>query len=752
MISKHLPAQFVNWRMIKGAKVPVGASGFPINPHDPSAWMTYEDAAAQGNVAFVLTADDPWFFLDMDKCLTPENQWTPEALAILENFSGAFYEVSQSSRGLHIMGKCRPEILQNRRNKWNGWLEFYTQKRFVAFGPHGWHPVGDTLDATRDWTDTLERVVPLRDLDRPGDVHGGPGGPDPEWRGPADDDELIARALSSGGGAAARFGQRATFRQLWEADPALGNFYPDEQQGRAFDWSSADSALCFHLAFWTGKDMVRMDRLFRRSALFRDKWDKRSDYRAKTLSDAVRACTSVYVERQVPAGENQRDLFLTLDEQIEYFRGCIYVRDLHKVMVPDGTLLKPDQFRATYSGHQFQMQADNLKPTTNAFEAFVENRMHRFPKCNTVIWHPQREPGVVIDNAVNTWVPPKIKRRRGDPTPFLDLVTKMLPDERDQKILLNWARSVVQNQGQKFQWAPVLQGCEGNGKSAFAEFVAHAVGKEYTHKPNTKNLTEKFNDYIERKLLIIAEEIDMGGRREMLDILKELITNMDVEVRAMAENKRMTRNFANWILLTNYKDAVIKNRGDRRYAIFFTAQQEVEHLVRDGMDGDYFPRLWNWARVEGFEVVADYLATSPIDIAYDPARTLHRAPETSSTHEAVKVSAGAIETEIMDACEDGTIGFRGGWISSLALGRMFSEKHIRLSKAKWGAVLATLGYQPCPGLPDGRAPRALMNEGGKRPVLYRLKGAPVGADPLSEYAAAQGYAPPAGVSGGSQVQ
>ena len=41
------------------------------------------------------------------------------------------------------------------------------------------------------------------------------------------------------------------------------------------DHSRADLALCGLLAFWTGGDAVRIDRLFRNSALMREKWDER---------------------------------------------------------------------------------------------------------------------------------------------------------------------------------------------------------------------------------------------------------------------------------------------------------------------------------------------------------------------------------------------------------------------------------------------------------------------------------------------
>ena len=50
--------------------------------------------------------------------------------------------------------------------------------------------------------------------------------------------------------------------------------------------SEADLKLCRHLAYWTGKDEERIDKLFRQSALYRAKWD-RADYRTNTISLAI---------------------------------------------------------------------------------------------------------------------------------------------------------------------------------------------------------------------------------------------------------------------------------------------------------------------------------------------------------------------------------------------------------------------------------------------------------------------------------
>ena len=76
--------------------------------------------------------------------------------------------------------------------------------------------------------------------------------------------------------------QAEKFNSLWN-----GNI-PD---GKSH--SEADAALCAMLAFWCGGDTGQMDRLFRQSALMRDKWN-RDDYREATLSKAVAMCAEFY--------------------------------------------------------------------------------------------------------------------------------------------------------------------------------------------------------------------------------------------------------------------------------------------------------------------------------------------------------------------------------------------------------------------------------------------------------------------------
>jgi uncharacterized protein (DUF927 family) len=73
------------------------------------------------------------------------------------------------------------------------------------------------------------------------------------------------------------------FRRLWSGD--WKKSYSSQ--------SEADQALCALLAFWTDNDPGRIDRLFRQSGLYREKWE-REDYRQRTIAAAIAATPTTY--------------------------------------------------------------------------------------------------------------------------------------------------------------------------------------------------------------------------------------------------------------------------------------------------------------------------------------------------------------------------------------------------------------------------------------------------------------------------
>ena len=289
---KHLN-QYVNWRLedrgeSKPAKVPVDlTTGHRIDPHNPAVWLSYAEAIRRDpvHVGFVLTDNDPYWCIDLDHAWNGV-EWSPLVNAVLLMFPGAYVETSYSGDGLHIIATGAPPAGYSTRGPG---VEFYSTQRFIAITGH--HATGSP-DTLHDLTSFAAFYLkPARDSGTPTEWTDGPcTGSNPI----TDDDELIARMLAARVSAGVAFGGKASAADLWAGNvQALADAWPSQTD--AYDRSAADAALAGHLAFWTGKDCARIERLMRRSALVREKWDRRGDdYLKRSIIGAVGRVAKVY--------------------------------------------------------------------------------------------------------------------------------------------------------------------------------------------------------------------------------------------------------------------------------------------------------------------------------------------------------------------------------------------------------------------------------------------------------------------------
>ena len=236
----------------KPTKTPYQVSGALAKVNDPATWTDFDTALAAyqrggwSGLGIVLTEDDDLVGVDLDKCLNPDTgELDPEAAHILADLP-TYCEVSPGGRGLRLFGFGA--LPQGGRRK--GKVEMYESGRYL------------TVTGCRfNGHSTLEEITPqlaqvharIFGTTRPSETSAKPRPADPL---DLDDAALLnkARAARNGG----------DFERLWIGDAS----------GHGGDESAADLALCNLLAFWTGNDSARMDRLFRQSGLFRPKWDK----------------------------------------------------------------------------------------------------------------------------------------------------------------------------------------------------------------------------------------------------------------------------------------------------------------------------------------------------------------------------------------------------------------------------------------------------------------------------------------------
>jgi putative DNA primase/helicase len=264
----------------------------PINPttggramsNNPATWGTFEDAVEAANRGRVKDIDvcgigfmfngDGIIGVDIDHCRDAgTGQLTDQAKDIISALD-SYTEFSQSGKGIHII--CYGKLPEGGRRK--SCVEMYaTGRYFIVTG----NILDDAHTSIEERTAELaavhEKYINAKKTEKSvqktsKSVNNGPVF--------VSDDEIIEIALNAKNGS------------LF-ADLMNGNW-----KGAYNSQSEADLALCNMLAFYTGKDTSMMDSIYRRSGLYRDKWDERrgdgGTYGQITIAKAIADCKEVY--------------------------------------------------------------------------------------------------------------------------------------------------------------------------------------------------------------------------------------------------------------------------------------------------------------------------------------------------------------------------------------------------------------------------------------------------------------------------
>lgn len=277
-------------------KVPINAmDGQPAKSNDPVTWCDF-DTACLGKERFGLDgigfmfSGDGIFGIDIDHCYDPETrELDPAAAEIIETVQ-SYTELSPSGTGIHIL--CKGALPEGRKRR--GAVEMYSTLRYFTV-------TGNQFGLEYPFSDCTERVAVMH-RKYLGEEETAAGAqraalPMPAGRSTNADmsvDAVLHRMFDS------KHGQKLQdlYNGSWE-QYGIG----DGSQ------SSADQAFCNTLAFWCRCDAALMDAIFRRSRLYRQKWDKRrgaKTYGQITIDRAIKDCRDIWepqerVQRPAPA-------------------------------------------------------------------------------------------------------------------------------------------------------------------------------------------------------------------------------------------------------------------------------------------------------------------------------------------------------------------------------------------------------------------------------------------------------------------
>jgi putative DNA primase/helicase len=233
----------------KNTKIPYQANGRKADTTNPETWADYysveQASGAFSGIGYVLTESSGIIGIDWDHVRDTERN--EEALEEIKS-CGSYAELSQSGSGAHVFVKGK--IPGERRRTGN--LEMYSKSRFfVVTGEH----IEGTPHEIKENQEVINRLY------------------NKHFEGTAivasKSDVAILKQCQT----------NKKFQKLFAGD--ISDYDKDE--------SRADLALCSLLVKQT-RDKEQIDRLFRRSGLCREKWE-RKDYRESTIKKALEGVT-----------------------------------------------------------------------------------------------------------------------------------------------------------------------------------------------------------------------------------------------------------------------------------------------------------------------------------------------------------------------------------------------------------------------------------------------------------------------------
>lgn len=586
---------FPQWVCYRQNKIPVNPkTGDNAKADDPSTWDEFDQAvrhweAHRGNgitgIGYEFSGDDPFAGVDLDKCRNPETgEIEPWALEIVTHLN-SYTEVSPSGTGLHIW--IKGQLPPDGRHK--GKVEMYDSGRYFTVTGHHIEGTSTTIENRQAELEALHAEIFGKTSEEPKRRSGRYTKSGGNSKNGLSDDALLDEIFKSKAG--------NKFRDLWQGDIDYLKFhyaYPSP--------SEADIALCSILAFWTEKDAQRIDRLFRKSGLMRNKWDEyrgAQKYGEKTIAKAIANTKEVWKGARKRKNANQKkdassnntspqnkghnplDGFNKKHAVIMVGGKCQIMNEIIDPVFnrPDITFSSINDFKNRYS---------------NMVLEYTDNEGNSREVPLTALWLKTKKrrqyegivfaPGKCIPNYYNLYKGFAVEAVKGDWFLFRKFMFEIIAGGSEEifKYLLRWMARLVQDPGgDRIGVSIVMRGKMGVGKGVFTTQFGEIFGSHFLHISNPTHLVGKFNNHFKSAILVFVDEGNWAGDKAAEGVLKAMITEKHLMIEPKGKDSFPIENHIHLIFASNNAWVVPAGLEERRFLVLDVSDKHMQ-------DHDYF--------------------------------------------------------------------------------------------------------------------------------------------------------------------
>ncbi|AEG49667.1 Bifunctional DNA primase/polymerase [Sphingobium chlorophenolicum L-1] len=306
------------------------------------------------------------------------------------------------------------------------------------------------------------------------------------------------------------------------------------------------------------------------------------------------------------------------------------------VHLPSGEPLRKQPFNTVFSGDRPQ----GIGKTTMA-SFLTDNQIIRM--AQNFRYDPGKPAGIYDHNGrpyVNSYRPSDVEPLSGDPSPFEDFLAYLVPDQAEREHLVKYIAWTVRYPARKLQHAILMKGAQGTGKTTLSHIWAKLVG-EWNFRPTTsEEMNSGWHYFLEGKILVVLEEMNLGAGLTVYNKLKDLITGPTVSVNKKGKDIREVPNFTNLVCFSNLPNPILIENDDRRFFVIDSPAVRREAA--------YYREFNTWWK-ENIGVVMSFFQSVDLD-DFDP---MAPPPVTEAKERLKAASRAPLEQELAHMMEDG---------------------------------------------------------------------------------------------------
>ncbi len=242
--------------------------------------------------------------------------------------------------------------------------------------------------------------------------------------------------------------------------------------------------------------------------------------------------------------------------------------------------IEPSKFKLQHDNRKISIKSGDTTKLVGMGTAWLTSEARR--QHRALVIRPA-EGTITKDNCLNEWRGYAVAPIQGNIEPFLNLLSRLVPDDEARRYVQKWMAHLIQHPDNKMFVSLVFWShAQGVGKNLLFETFVSLIGNIHAAVIGQAELCSDFNGWSNRRIFIIGDEVSGSDKRSETDKLKGLITGTTNRINEKYQPAREVPNLMNFVFLSNHHDSLFLNDGDRRFLVWeIQSGQLPQSLAKD---------------------------------------------------------------------------------------------------------------------------------------------------------------------------